>query len=403
MRGVDSSGQRAAIREGEAVYFDAIQGVSGTEYPIGTPNMPVSNVADLRAICAARHLRTIVVVDGNLVLDAAMQSYHFIGFGRKKYLATGFTQRVNLNGQDVTGSTFRDLWINGEQAGANPHFERCFLDNTSSLQSESVFNCLLDYTEIRDGSSIFYDCMFQSVIDTLGVGGVTIYRGSGDLEIDTHAAGSVSDVHMVNGVLTIDGTCNGGTINLYGDFTLINHAAAGCTVNDYRVGGRQGHSKDQWCATPIASLAIPAAAADLTFADVVFPADFLPAGAVIESVQLMLKWRKQVDSSAAPNAINGANHTIRIKKSTGAWGVDDVIGIMFADNQLATDASATEGGDMIVGSYDVDSEVDDTDGITYNVRSEETNRGDAIHVDGASLTLYDVYTGLRVYYTTGGG
>lgn len=161
----------------------------------------------------------------------------------------------------------------------------------------------------------------------------------------------------------------------------------------------QTHFKDQWCATPIASLAIPAVAADLTFASVVFPASFLPAGAAIQAIYLILKWRKQVDSSTSANAIAGASKTIRVMKSAASWGTDDVVGITFADNQLATGASATEGGDVIIGSADIKSEVDDVDDATYVVVSEQTNRTDAMVVDGASLTLYDVYTGLRVYYT----
>lgn len=156
--------------------------------------------------------------------------------------------------------------------------------------------------------------------------------------------------------------------------------------------------KDQWCATPIASLAIPAVAADLSFSDVVFPANFLPEGAIIDSVYLMVHWRKQFDSSGAANAVDGAGYAIRVKKSTGAWGADDVVGITFADNSLATDADAVEGGTIIIGDADISGEVDDVDGVTYNIRSEETNRGDAVVVDAASLTLYDIFTGLRVYY-----
>jgi hypothetical protein len=117
--------------------------------------------------------------------------------------------------------------------------------------------------------------------------------------------------------------------------------------------------KDQWCATPIASLALTNVAADKDFSNVVFPTGFLPTGAIVQAIYLMVKWRKQVDSSAAPNAINGASKTIRVMKNGAVWGTNE----------------------------------------TYNVRSEQTNRTDALVVDGDALTLYDVYTGFRVYYT----
>ncbi|MBA7593175.1 hypothetical protein ES703_00092 [subsurface metagenome] len=157
--------------------------------------------------------------------------------------------------------------------------------------------------------------------------------------------------------------------------------------------------KDQWCGPPIASLAITDTAADKDFSNVVFPTGFLPAGAIVQAIYLMVKWRKQVDSSAAPNAINGASKTIRVMKNGAVWGTNDIVGMTFADNQLATGASTTEGGDMIVGDVDVKGEVDDVDNETYNVRSEQTERTDALVVDGDALTLHDVYTGFRVYYT----
>lgn len=162
------------------------------------------------------------------------------------------------------------------------------------------------------------------------------------------------------------------------------------------------YTKDQWCATPIASLAFSNVAGDKDFANVVFPANFLPAGATIDSIFLMLHWRKQVETSTAANAVNGAGKTIRVKKSTGGWLADSVVGITMADNELATAASATEGGTIIIGSANIVSEVDDTNGVTYNIESNETNfAGQGIVVDAASLTLYDLYTGLRVVFKVG--
>ena len=157
--------------------------------------------------------------------------------------------------------------------------------------------------------------------------------------------------------------------------------------------------KDQWCAAPIASLALTDTAADKDFSNVVFPIGFLPTGATVQAIYLMVKWRKQVDSSTAANAINGAGKTIRVMKNGAVWGTNDIVGMTFADNQLDTGADATEGGDMIVGDVDVKGELDDVDNETYNVRSEQTERTDALVVDGDALTLYDVYTGFRVYYT----
>lgn len=179
--------------------------------------------------------------------------------------------------------------------------------------------------------------------------------------------------------------------------TAVNNVATEVNNVETRV-GRIMLMKDQWCATPTALVTITNVGADLALSDVVFPAGFLPPGAVIHSVYLMVKWRKQEDDSGNPNGINGAGTAWRLKKNAGAWGVDDVVGITLADNQMMNDGNAVEGGDMLIGDADISGEVDDVDNETYNIRGENTNRGDAPVVDAASLYLYDVYTGIRVFY-----
>jgi len=134
------------------------------------------------------------------------------------------------------------------------------------------------------------------------------------------------------------------------------------------------------------SVVIPASAGDLDFPSVTIPA--LPAGVTITSAICVLYFRKIVDSSGATNAINGVDKTIRIKVSTGAWATDDIVCITIPDNSLSTDGSATEGGDIIIGNVDVKSVV--VGAGTYNFRSVQTTRLDALAADGASLTLADV-------------
>lgn len=83
-------------------------------------------------------------------------------------------------------------------------------------------------------------------------------------------------------------------------------------------------------------------------------------------------------------------------KSNGtAWGTDDIPAIDFDQNQWLVAASAKEGGTLMIGENDVKAKVDG-DG-TYLLRSEETERGDAISAVANDLELYDVQMGLRFY------
>jgi len=389
----------------KAVYLDAVNGVAGTEYPIGTERMPASTLANAKTIAGAIGTKTIVIVD-DITLNASVAGYTLVGHaGRREAIV------VTLNNQSVEDAIFMDLRVTG-QANGDAKYINCAFTAVTDMTGEA-YDCVVVAAAtlgLKDGAGTSFRAVglafyAGSTLDINGCRDVDIHNKTGDADID--------NVNNAGCTLNLEGTgdtqllasCTLGTINLYGN-QRINDASGGSTINDYTTQNQvsgivdgQALFKDQWCETPKASIAITNAAADKDFSDVVFPTGFLPTGATIQAVYLMLHWRKQVDSSSGANAINGSSKVIRVKKSGGAWGTDDVVGITFADNSLATDADATEGGTMIIGSHDIDSEVDDVDNETYNIRSEQTNRADALVVDGDALTLHDVFTGLRVYYT----
>jgi len=135
---------------------------------------------------------------------------------------------------------------------------------------------------------------------------------------------------------------------------------------------------------------LPAAAADTNLPDVVISG--LPAGATLDKVLVFLVVRAIENTNAGgSNAIEGAQN-IRIKKSTGAWGVDDIIAIALTDNMWSVAASTREFGDVIGGddAHDVKSEVDGN--ATYNLRFEDAN------VDLDFLRLNDVQVLIKVWY-----
>lgn len=114
----------------------------------------------------------------------------------------------------------------------------------------------------------------------------------------------------------------------------------------------------------------------------------LPSTLVFMDARLILKVRSIENTSASgANGINGAQ-SIRIKKSTGAWGTDDIAAINLADNMWLIPASTKEAGDILIGDNDLKSEVDGN--ATYNVRFEDAD------VDYNNLRLHDVQVGLRV-------
>lgn len=128
---------------------------------------------------------------------------------------------------------------------------------------------------------------------------------------------------------------------------------------------------------------------DVALPDVVVAG--LPTGFSLVRVVAILKVRAIENTNAdGANAIKDAQN-IRVKKSTGAWGTDDIPAINLADNMWTVAASTRESGDVVVGDIDVKAEVDGNG--TYNLRFE-----DAI-VDYDYLRLNDVQVGLRFFFS----
>jgi len=155
---------------------------------------------------------------------------------------------------------------------------------------------------------------------------------------------------------------------------------------------------DFW-SLPVDKIQVPGTAADLTFPSVVVLG--LPGTATLVRVVVILTIRAILDTSASANYIDEASKTLRVMKSDGTWGTNDVVGITFDQNSLYCVASTKEAGPTIIGSHDVKGEVDGD--ATYIFISMETlplvsPRADAISAVADHLELYDVQVGLRVFY-----
>ncbi len=136
---------------------------------------------------------------------------------------------------------------------------------------------------------------------------------------------------------------------------------------------------------------LPATAADTDLPNVVISG--IPDGATLTKVLVFVKVRAIENTSATgANTIQGAQN-IRIKKSTGTWGVDDIIAIPLTDNMWTIAKSTREFGDVIGGddAHDVKGEVDEN--ATYNLRFEDAD------VDYDYLRLNDVQVMIKVWFT----
>jgi len=146
-----------------------------------------------------------------------------------------------------------------------------------------------------------------------------------------------------------------------------------------------------------AIIAIPAVGnvTDLDFPDIIIAG--LPSGIAIARADLVLIIGALLDTSAAENQIAAASKKLRIKISTGAWGTNDIPALTFVQNSLQVDASAYRGGTVLFGATDIKAIIT-VAGATYNLRSDQSERTDAVIATGDTLELLDVTAVIRVWF-----
>lgn len=134
---------------------------------------------------------------------------------------------------------------------------------------------------------------------------------------------------------------------------------------------------------------------DLDFPDVAIAG--LPSGITIARADLVLIIGSLFDTSGFENQIAAADKKLRIKISTGAWGTNDIPALTFVLNSLQVDASAYRGGTVLFGATDIKAIITVAD-ATYNLRSDQTQRTDAVIATRDTLELLDVSAVIRIWF-----
>ncbi len=214
----------------EAVTIDTANGVSGTEFPIGTPTVPVDNIIDARII-ADKNSLTKYVIKGSIAIHQDHINWDFSGI-------TPVNDSVDLGGTSsfsVDGSLFTNLGIDGNLIGEIEARE-CTLNDVTNLDGQFRGCTFLGTTTIAAGGSVFmFNCTsggaLAGTIDLIGsirtVGAVGM-RGDWIIENIKTPAGIV-EIDFDSGAVILSATCTGGIAILRGTATLTDNSA-GTTI-----------------------------------------------------------------------------------------------------------------------------------------------------------------------------
>jgi len=124
----------------DVIYIDTIDGVAGTQHPIGRKLDPVDNLTDATTIATANNAEEFRI-RGQVT---ALQGYSNVDFSGKQEIVD-FTAGLsgdsfNLGSQVFTGVTFQNLALTGDMTGStNCKFKNCYFLNVTGITGTAEY------------------------------------------------------------------------------------------------------------------------------------------------------------------------------------------------------------------------------------------------------------------------
>jgi hypothetical protein len=221
-----------------AIWFDSHASNTNTAIGVdGTPNNPVSSTAAVQTLIAStgfkiirvKNLLTVISTDNLSNLYITSWDGQHNGSNNVQYNAGVGTNALN---ETIISNLAVQLASNG--TAGRVYCQSCSIifgiANVVARGGNVQIGTVGDSVSIEDSIIWPNETLNLSAISN----GQTIYmnRIRGDVTFTNLAAGRTVQLDL-DGRITLDATCSGGTINLYGNCELVNNAP-GVTVNDYR-------------------------------------------------------------------------------------------------------------------------------------------------------------------------
>jgi len=220
------------------VSIDVVNGVAGTDYPIGTAVLPSNNYTDAKFIAELRGLNTFYLLSDSTLTDG-INLNDFIFEGRSK-LSSTLTIDPSAS---VTNCTFQSVTIQGT-LDSNCFIRDSIIENLSGVEGD-IHGCEIEGIVTLSGSAGLEIWNSYSgrrgaadpgVID-MGGGGTNcaIHNFSGHIKIRNMSTYGIVGVSTSSGAnVTIESTVSAGMVHLIGNLKLVNNSTGTTNViTDY--------------------------------------------------------------------------------------------------------------------------------------------------------------------------
>lgn len=215
------------------IYVDAVNGSSGTDYPLGEPTSPVDNIANALTIAEANNILTLFI-NGSMNLDLDVESMIIEG--------AGVSTNLNLYGtRSYYGTTFKNSYVQGVLQTV-AYAENCsislsFIDGGELYAKDCALNSISFENIAVDEEAFLYATGCYPVTDTSSSSQI-VFSSNGAVEVYMtdfkgviNADGMASEDNILNvdfehGQLIIGSGCTGGNTIITGSAVLENNGTS---------------------------------------------------------------------------------------------------------------------------------------------------------------------------------
>ena len=178
------------------VAVKAASGYSGVDFPVGTQDKPVDNIADALALCAKEGVHKIQLLDAvSTVGTEDLSGIVVFGEAATEVSLTVAAGTTNLN------TVFRDIFLTGVLDGNNVVIERCSVFNLSGVKNHIYQSFIDGYVKLSGDCSVSF-CSIESEASSQTV--LFDFDGLGSkVIIDNWGAGIASAGNMPVGALPV--------------------------------------------------------------------------------------------------------------------------------------------------------------------------------------------------------
>ncbi len=189
----------------------------------GTATNPVSTIAAANTLLASTGLSRVEVLPASEITFAVSQS---------DQVFSGENWDLDLNGQDISGSTFVGAHVIGVASGTGTeqNFKQCHLEAITHIKNTHIIECGIQGTQtMGEAGDIFYDRCHSTNAGTtawvfdfgtaIGDTNFNWRNGSGGIQLESMGNTGTDAASIEGRGQVVEGTCMGGVVAIRGAFT----------------------------------------------------------------------------------------------------------------------------------------------------------------------------------------